>query len=137
MKTLVRISGILITRDGLLLVKCDGIQDYLLPGGKLEVGESDLDTLQRELLEELSIAPTDPEFFGEYERIVCPPETEERHTVRVRAYVAGFEGEPIPDQDEVLDIVWASMADLDSGRYPLNPILRNFIVPELKRQQRL
>ena len=33
MKTIDRISGILITQEGLLLVKCDGIDDYLLPGG--------------------------------------------------------------------------------------------------------
>ena len=33
MKTIDRISGILITQDGLLLVKCDGIDDYLLPVG--------------------------------------------------------------------------------------------------------
>ena len=137
MKTVVRISGILITRDGLLLVKCDGIDDYLLPGGKLEDGESDLDALRRELKEELCIAPTDPEFFGEYERIVCPPETEERHRVRVRAYVTGFEGEPIPDWDEVLEIAWASLVDLESGKYRLNPILQNYIVPQLKEQQRL
>lgn len=137
MKTVVRISGILITHDGLLLVKCDGIDDYLLPGGKLEDGESDLDALRRELMEELDISPTGPEFFGEYERIVCPPEAAETHRVRVRAYMAGFEGEPVPDQDEVLEIVWASMGDLDSGKYPLNPILRNYIAPELKRQQRL
>ncbi len=137
MKTVVRISGILITHDGLMLVKCEGVDDYLLPGGKLEPGESDLDALRRELMEELDITPTDPEFFGEYERIVCPPETEERYAVRVRAYVAGFEGEPIPDQDEVLEIAWATMADLDSGKYPLNPILRNYIVPQLKEQKRL
>lgn len=93
--------------------------------------------MRRELKEELSIAPTDPEFFGEYERIVCPPETEERHTVRVRAYVAGFEGEPIPDQDEVIEIAWASMADLESGKYQLNPILRNYVLPELKTRQLL
>ncbi len=30
MKTVVRISGILITHDGLLLVKCDGVHDYIL-----------------------------------------------------------------------------------------------------------
>ena len=57
MKTIVRISGILIAQDGLLLVKCDGIEDYLLPGGKLEDGESDLDSLRRELMEELNITP--------------------------------------------------------------------------------
>ena len=68
MRTIDRISGILITHDGLLLVKCDGIEDYLLPGGKLETGESDLDALRRELMEELNITPTNPEFFGEYER---------------------------------------------------------------------
>ena len=137
MKTVVRISGILITRDGLLLVKCDGIKDYLLPGGKLEPGESDLDALRRELLEELNITPRDPGFFGEYEHEVCPPEAAETHGVSVRAYVAGFDGEPVPDLEEVLEIAWASMADLESGKYRLNPILRNFIVPELKRQQRL
>ncbi len=137
MKTVVRISGILITHDGLLLVKCDGIDDYLLPGGKLEDGESDLDALRRELMEELNITPTDPEFFGEFERIVCPPETEQRHGVRVRAYVAGFEGEPVPDQEEVLEIAWASMDDLESGKYPLNHILRNHILPALKREKRL
>ena len=135
MKTIVRISGILITQDGLLLVKCDGIEDYLLPGGKLEDGESDLDSLRRELMEELNITPTDPEFFGEYERLAYPSKTGERYRVIVRAYVAGFEGEPVPDQDEVLEIAWASMVDLESGKYPLNPILRKYIVPELKQQQ--
>ena len=30
MKTVVRISGILITRDGLLLVKCDRVHGYIL-----------------------------------------------------------------------------------------------------------
>ena len=135
MKTIVRISGILITQDGLLLVKCDGIQDYLLPGGKLEDGESDLESLRRELMEELNITTTDPEFFGEYERLAYPSKTGERYRVRVRAYVAGFEGEPVPDQDEVLEIAWASMVDLESGKYPLNPILRKYIVPELKQQQ--
>ena len=137
MKTIVRISGILITQEGLLLVKCDGIDDYLLPGGKLEDGESDLDALRRELMEELSITPTYPEFFGEYERITSPPRTDEKYIVRIRAYVTGFEGEPIPDGDEVLEIVWASMEALESGKLPLNPILQNYIVPQLKQQQRL
>ena len=137
MKTVVRISGILITRDGLLLVKCDGIKDYLLPCGKLEPGESDLDALRRELLEELNIVPTNSEFFGEYERVVFPPEAADTQRVSVRAYVAGFDGEPVPDLEEVIEIAWASMADLESGKYQLNPILRKYIVPELKRQQRL
>ena len=96
-----------------------------------------LDALRRELMEELSITPTDPEFFGEYERITSPPRTDERYIVRIRAYVTGFEGEPIPDGDEVLEIVLASMEDLESGKLPLNPILQNYIVPKLKQQQRL
>ncbi len=79
-------------------------------------------------MEELNITPTDPEFFGEYERLAYPSKTGEVR-VRVRAYVAGFEGEPVPDQDEVLEIAWASMEDLESGKYPLNPILRKYIVP--------
>ncbi len=137
MKTVVRISGILIMHDGIMLVKCDGIDDYLLPGGKLEPGESDLDALRRELMEELNVIPTEPEFFGEYERIGYPPEAVERYRVRVRAYFTGFDGEPVPDRDEVLEIAWASMADLESGRYQLNPILRNHILPELKRQKKL
>ena len=136
MLTTTRVSAIL-TRDGkLMLVKCRGIEDYVLPGGMVECGESDLEALKRELREELSITLSEAEFVGEYRGLSYPSNTGQRHKVVARAYLVGYEGDPEPDQDEVVEMAWLTRPELETGRHPLSPILGTGILPDLKLQRR-
>ncbi|PIZ86291.1 hypothetical protein CO033_03175 [Candidatus Nomurabacteria bacterium CG_4_9_14_0_2_um_filter_32_10] len=55
-KIKIKCRGIIFYEGKLLLVKHPGdVENYALPGGKLEYGEKILDTIKREILEEFGI----------------------------------------------------------------------------------
>ena len=62
------VGGIVLKDKRLLVVrKKNGRLECILPGGKKETGENDIDTLQREFLEELGVSIIDVSFLGAYE----------------------------------------------------------------------
>lgn len=54
---IIRVRGIIINKDKLLLVGIVGNNYFCLPGGKLEYGEDLKECLERELIEELGVNP--------------------------------------------------------------------------------
>lgn len=54
---IIRVRGIIVNDDKLLLVGITGNDYFCLPGGKLEYGEDVKECLERELIEELGVKP--------------------------------------------------------------------------------
>ncbi|TQN28548.1 ADP-ribose pyrophosphatase YjhB (NUDIX family) [Haloactinospora alba] len=86
---------------------------YYIPGGKRENGESDLQTLLREVGEELtvSVLPETAVHLGTYEA--------QAHghpdgvTVRMSCYTGDYRGTLTPS-NEIADVVWLTHADRNS-----------------------
>ncbi|MGC5412407.1 NUDIX hydrolase, partial [Streptomyces sp. DT225] len=88
---------------------------FYIPGGKREGAESDLDTLVREIEEELTVR-IDAEsvaHVGTYE--AGGPGLPDGAVVRMACYTAGFSGE-LRASSEIEDVAWFSYAD--RGRVP-------------------
>jgi 8-oxo-dGTP diphosphatase len=100
-------------RDGKILsTRSHGKDVYYIPGGKREPGETDLDTLVREINEELAVAivATTATHLGTFRA--------QAHghadgiTVRMTCYTADHQGQPTPD-NEIAEVVWLTYADRD------------------------
>ncbi|NAS24379.1 NUDIX domain-containing protein [Herbidospora sp. NEAU-GS84] len=100
-------------RDGRILgVRSHGKDAYYVPGGKREPGESDLDTLVREVREELTVTilPATAALVGVFE---APAHGRaDGATVQITCYTAGHEGEPAPG-GEIAELAWLAYADRD------------------------
>ncbi|WP_410812637.1 NUDIX hydrolase [Micromonospora sp. 067-2] len=112
-----KVAWILI-QDGLVLsTRSEGKDVWYLPGGKREPGETDLDTLRREVEEELSVAVDvlGATHLGTF--------TAQAHghavgtTVRMACYRAGYEGTLRP-ANEIAETAWLGYAD----RYRTSPV---------------
>ncbi|MFE4393287.1 MULTISPECIES: NUDIX hydrolase [Streptomycetaceae] len=106
--------------NGLVLsTRSHGKDAYYLPGGKREPGESDLDTLCREIEEELSVAVVrdsaallgvfEAQAHGHGQGVV----------VRMTCYTAAYEGVLAP-ASEIAELVWLTYAD----RHRTSPVDR-------------
>nr|WP_062335454.1 NUDIX domain-containing protein [Herbidospora sakaeratensis] len=108
--TIDKIAWICLRDQRVLAARSHGKDAYYVPGGKREPGETDLDTLAREVREELNvtIVPGTEALVGVFEA--------QAHgkaagvTVRLTCYTAGHEGEPAP-AGEIAELAWLSYAD--------------------------
>ncbi|WP_458685691.1 NUDIX hydrolase [Nocardia tengchongensis] len=97
----VRIEG-----GRILCARPSGKDVFYIPGGKREGAETDLQTLVREIREELTveIAPGTVAHVGTYEALI--PEA----VVRMACYTADYTG-TIAVSSEIEEIAWFSYAD--------------------------
>jgi 8-oxo-dGTP diphosphatase len=100
-------------RDGKILsTRSHGKDVYYIPGGKREPGETDLETLIREIDEELAVAivATTATHLGTFRA--------QAHghadgiTVQMTCYTADHQGQPTPNS-EIAELVWLTYADRD------------------------
>lgn len=103
-------------RDGkVLAARTKGKEAFYIPGGKREGFESDVECLQREILEELSvnIRPDTLQLFGVFK---APAHGKPTGTnVIMKCYFADHTGEPSP-ANEIEELGWLSYADIHSDR---------------------
>ncbi|WP_223190907.1 NUDIX hydrolase [Nonomuraea terrae] len=110
--TIDKIAWLHLDSGTILSTRSQGKNVYYIPGGKREPGESDLDTLVREIDEELSVTiyPATAVHVGTYQA--------QAHghaagvTVRMTCYTAVHDGTPTPS-GEIEEVAWLSYADRD------------------------
>ncbi|RMF76342.1 MAG: NUDIX domain-containing protein [Chloroflexi bacterium] len=109
-----KMAWIHIVDKKILSTRSQGKDLYYIPGGKREPGESDHETLIREICEELSvdlIADT-IEFVGQFE---APAHDKPAGViVQMRCYTGDYIG-TIAADNEIAEVVWLSYADRDKS----------------------
>ena len=105
----------IIKDNKILLQKRTDNGYWAIHGGGLELGETYLEGLERELREELNIKPLNPQLVGVYsgkEMHHIYPNKDEVYVVSVTYLVEDYVGTPIPDKDEVSEVKWFSLNKL-------------------------
>lgn len=113
-------------RNRIAVVRKRGRDVFIIPGGRPEPGESDLETLARELQEELSVEVTNSAFFGEY----CEPAEFGEGQLTMRVFEVSVSGEFRVD-NEIEEAIWVAG---DEGEVRLGSTLVNHVVPALRER---
>ncbi|WP_172251147.1 NUDIX hydrolase [Saccharibacillus deserti] len=105
-----KVAWILLEDGKVLSARSKGKEIYYFPGGKRESGESDVETLVREIEEELTvrIRPETAKRFGVFEAPADGKGGEVR--VRMIGYTADYDGELAPAA-EIEELAWLDNSD--------------------------
>jgi 8-oxo-dGTP pyrophosphatase MutT (NUDIX family) len=105
-----KVAWIELADGKVLSTRSKGKDTYYLPGGKREPGESDVETLVREISEELSVQldPATAVHLGTFEAQAHGHPT--GVTVRMTCYTAQYSG-TLTAAGEIAEIVWLSATD--------------------------
>lgn len=121
--------GLAAERDGRLLVaRKRGLDSFILPGGKPEGEETDLQTLSREVQEELDCCIERPILCGVFKDVAAGAAAS---VVVVRLYSCILVGEPRPCA-EIEELAWI---DMKKPTVKLAPSITNGILPYLLRKK--
>lgn len=130
MKADIHKTGLIVVRDNRVLLcrKKGPWSPLILPGGKFEPGETELECLAREMREEMGVALAPAitklgTYFGR---------TSEQfpRSLQIELYLGEITGEPSP-QSEIGALVWFGPGDDEAE---LSPSLRESILPDLRRR---
>lgn len=116
--------------DRLLLCRATALEQWILPGGAREPGESDKETLTRELLEELgpdvSIRPGSLIFLGTFTGRAAG---RTQRMVEIGLYGGAIDGLPRASS-EICAIEWFLLDQVSD--VPLSPVLEDVVFPFLR-----
>lgn len=107
-----KVAWVRVENGRVLGARSRGKATCYLPGGKREEGESDVQTLVREIREELDVTlvPETVEFLGTYEAQAHG--RAEGTVVRMSCYTGDYRGTPAASA-EVEEVLWLTYADRD------------------------
>ena len=108
-----KVAFLYLQNGKILSTRSKGKDKYYIPGGKREAGESDIETLAREVIEELSvdIIESSAKLYGVFEAQAHGKA--EGVIVKMTCYTAEFTGELKADS-EIAEIVWLTTADIET-----------------------
>ena len=114
----------------LLIVRKRGTSVFMLPGGKVEPGESHAQAALREVAEEVGVV-LDPATVALLGHWTAPAANEPGWTITSDVFTAPHTGEPIASA-EIEELRWLPLTG-DGGVLPLAPLLTQHVIPALKR----
>jgi len=111
-KEIDKIAFIEIQQGKILSTKSKGKTKYYIPGGKREIGETDKQTLMREILEELSVVilPNTIKYIGTFS--AQSDGEKEGINVIMSCYKAEYSG-ALKANNEIEEIKWLNYCDLE------------------------
>ena len=129
MPNILKIATACLVNDAgkLLIVRKRGTQVFMLPGGKVESGEAPLDTLGRELKEELNldIDTSELQSLGHFQARAA---NEPNYWVEADVFVGSLKG-AVRAQAEIEELAWLDLHA--QQQYVLAPLLREQIIAAL------
>lgn len=121
-----KVGGIILKNNKILVQrKKNNREEYIIPGGKRQEGEKDLDTLKRELYEELTVNLIDAEFIGGYDDIAVFSD----EPIHVQTYLVTIDGE-IKCNNEIKEAIWIDRNYKNEG-IKVGSILGEHVIPTL------
>ncbi|MDT9594263.1 NUDIX domain-containing protein [Nocardioides zeae] len=115
--------------DGrVLTVRKRGTERFMLPGGKIEAGETPEQTAVREIAEEIGVELRDLALLGVFEGAAANEPGASLHST---VFTATTDGEPAAAA-EIAEVRWVDPAAPPAG-LPLAPMLEENVLPLLVR----
>jgi 8-oxo-dGTP diphosphatase len=119
------VAALILNAEGhMLLVRKQGTEAFMQPGGKREPGEDDLAALSRELMEEIGcrMVPGSADLLGLFE---APAAHEPGWIVRAAIYSVSVEGD-VACQAEIAEMIWVDPSA--PGDNPLAALTRDAVL---------
>ena len=130
MKIRHRVAAIIIQANKVLLVKGKGYPELWTPGGKMDEGETEKETLRRELKEEVDLDLQTNTFFKEY-FLKSPYNLD--YMTKTRCFLAKVKGKPKPGH-EIEKVVWYGKEDFENKRYKMLEENEKGLIPDLIKE---